>query len=388
MIYCSHCGSEVDEGSRYCSQCGQQIEGNQQRPIHKSEDPEKKKWLPVLIPTSVFLLVSAALFFVYTHEQRVNHNVIQSKQKAEDLALSGHFKEAEEKLLNAVNQRPDEEALTSDLRSVQAALDVRKEMDQIEVMIEKKQLQQAEEQLDGLQQTIQDNESQLFLTFVPETNSLDSRITVMKINQELSQMTNIDELASRLNELSGLNLKEAAQVREKVTEKMVSLSTEKAEKALSEKQYTEAISSIDHALQYVVNNQKLLQLKERIQQEKTAFEDEQKKRLEQAMQQAAEDELKNQTDALEVVNAEVRKDEFGDYMVTGNVKSVATQIISTVTATYEVLNRQGEVVKSDKAKVYPIYLNPQDEGSFEKVYYDLKGEDYSVRVTELEWLVE
>ncbi|MBA2174424.1 zinc-ribbon domain-containing protein [Halobacillus locisalis] len=388
MIYCPHCGSEVNEGSRYCSQCGQQIEGNQQKPIHKSEDPEKKKWLPIFIPTSVFLLLSAALFFVYTHEQRVNQNVIQSKQEAEDLALSGHFKEAEEKLRNAVDQRPNEEALASDLRSVQAALDVRKEMNQIESMIENDQLQEAEKQLEELEETIQGNDSQLFLTFVTETNSLNSKITVMKINQELNQMTNIDELASRLNELSGLNLKEAAQVREKVTEKMVSLSTEKAEKALSEKQYSEAISSVDQALQYVVNNQKLLQLKERIQQEKTAFENEQQQRLEQAMQQAAKDELKNQTDALEVVSAQVRKDEFGDYMVTGTVKSVATQIISTVTATYEVLNRNGEVVKTDHAKVYPIYLNPEDEGTFEKVYYDLKGDDYSVRVTEMEWLVE
>lgn len=387
MIYCPHCGSEVNEGSRYCSQCGQQLEGNQQKPIHKSDD-QKKPWLPILVPIAMFLLVSAVLFFVYTHEQGVNEEVLKDKQAAEKLALSGQYEKAELKLKKAVEQRPQVDALQSDLSSVQSVLALKKEMTKVETMLENKKLTEAKQALSSIQETIQEKDSQLFLTLIPEVNNLDSRMTVMTINQELSQMTDIDELASKLNALSGLNLKEAAQVREKITEKMVSLSTKNAEQALSQKQYTEAIASVDQALQYAVNNKKLMQLKKRIKQEKTAFEEKQQERLEQAMQQAAKDELKNQTDALEILDVTMTQDEFGDYIVHGKVKSVATQIISTVTATYDIKNSKGEVLETDSAKVYPLYLNPEDEGTFEKVYYNLENNDYKVEVTEMEWLVE
>ncbi|TGB05153.1 zinc ribbon domain-containing protein [Halobacillus salinus] len=387
MLFCPHCGSEVNEGSRYCSQCGQQLEGDLKKPIHKSED-RKKPWLPVLLPVLVALLTSAVLFFVYTHEQGVNEEVLKSKQEAEELALSGHYADAETMLEKAAEQRPNIEAFQEDLDSVRSVLTLQEDMSQVETMIEDQKLSKAEESLSEIQKVIQEKDSQLFSTLIPEMNNLDSRITVMTINKELSRMTDIDELAVKLNELSGLNLKEASQVREKITEKMISLSTKQAEKALNEKQYSEAISSVDQALQYAGNNQKLLQLKERIKQEKTAFEEKQQERLEQAMQQAAKDELKNQTDALEVVEVSIKKDEFGDFSVQGKVKSVATQIISTVTATYEIKNSEGKVVKKDSAKVYPVYLNPEDEGTFDKVYYKLKGKNYKVEVTEMEWLVE
>jgi hypothetical protein len=110
--------------------------------------------------------------------------------------------------------------------------------------------------------------------------------------------------------------------------------------------------------------------------------------MEDAMQQAAIDELKNRNAAIEVVEVHLDKDEYGDIKVKGKLKSVATQILSTVTASYEIHNDQDEVVKQDSAKVYPVYLNPGEEGTFEKVHYDLKKGDYTVEVTDLEWLVE
>jgi hypothetical protein len=145
---------------------------------------------------------------------------------------------------------------------------------------------------------------------------------------------------------------------------------------------------IDQGLQYVSNDEKLIQLKERIQQEKEAFEQAEQQRLESAMQQAAQDELRNQTQALEVIESSITKDEFGDYKVSGELKSVATQIISTVSVMYDIVNKEGEVVRSDSVKVYPNYLNPGNKGNFEKVHYELEEGEYSVEITEMEWLVE
>ncbi|RWZ60841.1 zinc ribbon domain-containing protein [Halobacillus fulvus] len=383
MTYCSQCGHHIQEGSRYCSQCGAPTMDEQPSSVHT-----KKRWTPYLIPCIAVIGCCIALLFLYHYEKETNEEVLNAKQQAEELAMNGDYAAAEKILVQAIDKRPDYKALTDNLTAVQSARLLQEEISRVSQVIENGKLKTAREQLGRVQQRIQNKEGQLYATLNPETNHLDSKITVLMINEELSRLKDVDELASRLNRLSGLNLNEASQVRKKVTEKMVSVSTERAEDALLNRQYTEAVIIVDQALQHVSNNESLLQLKDRIQQEQIAFEEQQQQRLEQAMVQAAEDELKNLNDALEMMEVEWKKDEFGDYKLSGKVKSVATQIISAVTATYEIVDKNGEVVKKDSSKVYPFYLNPGDEGTFEKVYYEMEDKEYSVRVTGMEWSVE
>ncbi|MBH0228880.1 zinc ribbon domain-containing protein [Halobacillus yeomjeoni] len=389
MNVCPHCKKEVSEGSRYCSQCGQPIKGTEEHHIHKEKSGKKsKRWWPVIVPVITLIIMTITFFVVYTHQKNVNEEVLNMKKQAEESALSGNYEKAEKILVQAVDRRPEFQVLQSELNAVQTALFLSEELDDVEKQIKENQLKTAESELKKIQNQIQEQKSRLLVTLTPEANHLESRITVMKVNDEISRLSTVDELAGKLNTLSGLNLEEASKVRKKINEKIITLSTKKAEDALAQKQYSEAIAIVDQALQYVSNDEKLMQLKERIKQEQTAFEQEQRKRLEKAMEQAAEDELKNKTDALEVVEAKLTKDEYGDIKVTGKVKSVATQIISTITAKYDILNEKGKVVKSEEAKVYPIYLNPGDVGTFEKVYYELDDGEYSVKITEMEWLVE
>ncbi|ARI77794.1 zinc-ribbon domain-containing protein [Halobacillus mangrovi] len=389
MTFCPHCGKEVHEDSRFCSQCGTRLKDNEGNHIHKESGEKKSRFLwPILVPVLALLLTAGGLFWTYTHQQEVNEQVIQNNEKAERLALDGEYKEAEKILIKAVDKRPDFTPLQENLDAVQTVLLIQSDMTEVEKQIKSNHLNKAEEQLTAIQNQIQDEQSKLFSTLTPEANRLQSQITLRQINDELSKLTQVDDLAAKLNTLSGLNLEETSKVRKKINEKIVSLSTKKAEAALEDKQYNEAVAIVDQGLQYVSNHEKLIQLKERIKQERESFEQAQQDRMEDAMQQAAKDELKNQNAALEVLDVQMKKDEYGDIKLSGKVKSVATQILSTVTANYEIRNEKDEVVKEDSAKVYPVYLNPGDEGTFEKVYYDLKKGDYTVEVTDLEWLVE
>ncbi|SFJ88417.1 Double zinc ribbon [Halobacillus dabanensis] len=383
MIECPHCKHEISEEARYCSHCGKSLTDG---PEPNSKD---KRWrLPIITPVIALVVVVVALYFVYNHETNVNAEVLEMKRKAEEVALAGELREAEKLLVGAIDRRPEVEALQTELQHVQEAISWNKELDEVSSLLEEKSLKEASEKLSAIQEQLRQEDSKLLLTLIPRMNEMDSRLTLQEVNQELSKITNVDELAAKLDTLSDLNLEEASKVRDKIFEKIINQSTKKAEAAVEEKRYTEAVAMIDQGLQYVSNDKKLIQLKERIQQEKEAFEQAEQQRLESAMQQAAQDELRNQTQALEVIDSSITKDEFGDYKVSGELESVATQIISTVSVMYDILNKDGEIVRSDSAKVYPNYLNPGNKGKFEKVHYELEEGEYSIEITEMEWLVE
>ncbi|MCA1023752.1 zinc ribbon domain-containing protein [Halobacillus litoralis] len=383
MITCPQCNYENAEGSRYCSQCGASL--SEESP---ADTKRKRLWLPILTPAIVLVLVGAALYFVYDQQAGINKEVVTWKTEAEEAALAGEYREAEKLLTRAIQERPDEEALQEELSHVQTALSMEKELEEVSKLLEEGSLSEADEQLSTIQAALKQENGRLYQTLVPALNEMDSRFTLQEVNEELSKITDVDELAAKLNTLSDLNLEEAAKVREKIYEKIVNRSTKTAEAAAEEKQYTEAIALIDEGLQYVSNDEKLIQLKERVQQEKQAFEQAAQERLESAMQQAAQDELRNETEALEVADIRMEKDEFGDYKISGELKSVATQVISTISVKYDIKTQDGEVVRSESAKVYPNYLTPGSTGSFEKMYYNLEEGEYMVEMTELEWLVE
>ncbi|MGV2619623.1 UNVERIFIED_CONTAM: FxLYD domain-containing protein [Halobacillus marinus] len=389
MKECPQCKQEMTENSRYCSHCGAALnQDGESQLINNSNKNKKRSWLPVVTPAVVLVVIGVALYFVYEQEKHVNEEVAAWKKKAENVALDGEYRQAETLLSKAIDQRPGNESLKAELKEVQVAVGLDKKLTEAEKQIEKEDLAKAKERLSAIQEKIQQNQSRVILTLVPRLNELNSTITLQEVNKELAKLSSVDELAAKLNTLSDLNLEETAKVREKIFEKIVNRSTKEAEAAMKEKQYTEAIALIDQGLQYVSNDDQLIQLKERIQKEKEAFEQAEQQRLEQAMQQAAEDELVNQTEALKVLSFDITKDEFGDYKVKGQLESVATQIISTVTVKYDILDKDGKVVRSESAKVYPTYINPGTKGSFEKVYYELEEGEYSVNMTEMEWMVE
>ncbi|WP_431799666.1 FxLYD domain-containing protein [Halobacillus andaensis] len=341
------------------------------------------------MPAAVLIVIAAALGFFYNHAKQVNQTVLEDKKKAEELALDGAYKEAEKILDKASTQRPDYQALQRSLSTLHSVQGMEDDLDTVEKLIEENELDKALEELAQVNKQMRDQGNRLVVTLTPRLNQLDSRITVGKINNEVKELTKIDELADKLNTLSGLDLEEAARAREKITEKIVSISTKQAEEAMTEKNYNEAIASVDEGLQYVINHEKLLQLKERVEQEKKAFEQEKQDRMERAMEQQAMEEMKNRREAIEVLDISASKDEFGDVTIEGEVQSEATSIISSIEITYDILNEDDEVLESDTAQVYPMYLNPEDKGSFEQIYYDFeKEEKISVEVTNVQWFVE
>ncbi|RDY72633.1 hypothetical protein DXT76_00615, partial [Halobacillus trueperi] len=245
MTECPHCKHMVDDGARYCSQCGKNL----------METPEpnstsKRSWLPIITPFIMLAVMGVALYFVYDYQKDVNAEVVAMKKEAEQEALAGEYREAEKLLVGAIDRRPELEALQKELGSVQEALTWDQELETVGQWIEEGSLKKASEKLTAIQESLRQEDSRLLVTLVPKMNEMDSRLTLKEINQELSKITDVDELAAKLNTLSDLNLEEASKVRDKIFEKIVNQSTKKAEAAAGEKRYAEAIAIIDQGLQY------------------------------------------------------------------------------------------------------------------------------------------
>ncbi len=383
MTNCGKCGEQVSEESRFCSHCGESLDED----ANQSRLNRRKNLWAVLLPLIALLISSGALLFTYNYEKEINQEVLADKEKAVKLALDGKYMESEAILAEAVDKRPDFNAVRTELSSIRSALAMDSDLDKIDDYIDDNRLKDAKESLGTIQNQIINHNSKLSATLSPRTNELDSRITVKEISHEINQLDTIDNLAVKLDTLSGLNLEEAAKVREKISQKIVSLAVDKAEKAMDNKQYTDAVNVVDRGLQYVSNHEKLVKLKKRVIKEQTAFEQAEEERIKHAMQQAAKEDLKNKNDAVKILDVKLSNSEFGEIKVSGKVQSVATKIISSIKVKYDLVNNKDKVVKSSSSQIYPMYLNPGDKGNFEKVIYDVKG-DLTVKVTDLEWYVE
>ncbi|UOQ92940.1 FxLYD domain-containing protein [Halobacillus shinanisalinarum] len=321
------------------------------------------------------------------YEKNINETTASIKKEAEQAALKGEYEKAESMLSKAAKKRPEFEALQRDLTSVRSVLVMNNDLNKVVEYVKDNRLEEAQTSLSAIQKQISNEQNRLSATLIPKAENLATKITIGEINNQIKQLTNIEELAEKLSALSGLDLKEAAKARNKINEKIVAISTKKAEASMKEKQFNEAIATVDEGLQYVVNNEKLIQLKKRVKQEQQAFEQQQQERIKHAMEKAAEEDLKNQKHAVKVLEIKATKDEFGDVKITGEVGSEATKIVSSVEVTFEIKDKEDEVLKKGKAQIYPMYLSPGDKGKFEKNYYELEG-DVTVEVTDIEWYVE
>ncbi|MBM7553089.1 zinc ribbon domain-containing protein [Thalassobacillus pellis] len=406
MKTCPNCNSEINEGSRFCPNCGARIEdgaggqkeemaairetgaGQDSRKTNKHKTPKKRaNWFAIFIPVVVFLIAAGWVGYTYAKEQDINEEVLQLKNDAEALAIDGKYEKAKKLLDQAIQMRDDFPALKQDREFVQNAIEVEKELDNISEHIQSNQLEKANAKIDQIRKRVEESESKLMLSFNGSLDTLATQVEIKRINNELAELKTVDELAAKLSTVSSYEVQEAVQVKGKILEKIVSIASRNAEEHIAGKEFNKAIAVVDDALQFAVNNEKLLQLKERIKQEKAAFEQAQQERIKRALEKAAQEDIKNRTSAIEVTELKAKLDDLGDLTVTGKVKSVATKIISSVTLELEVKNKEGKVVAKEKTTVYPMYMNPGDTGKFEKKFFDI-NEEVNVEVINMEWYVE
>ncbi|WP_404332836.1 zinc-ribbon domain-containing protein [Mesobacillus maritimus] len=403
-MYCHQCGEQLAENSHFCSQCGAKVQ-NQPKKTQDSnnvdtlltdetaagievEYEERRNplmhYLPVLLPFFSLIIVSVILTTYYFQGTRINEEVVDLKNSADEAALSGNYQKAKEYLLKAQTKRPNYSVLETDLNAINEAIQYEQTLSLISEQIKKTQFSQASKELASLKDKLNRQHGPLFTPFYQQLDERNIGITVGTVKQELANLNSVDQLASKLSILASMPKKEASAVKEEIINKIVQFSIDEAEAELANKQFSDAVKIIDKGLQYAINNEKLLSLKERVSQEKAAFELAEQQRIEQAMEAAAQEDLKNRTAAVEVSDFSVEVDEYGDLYLTGSVKNVATKGITGVTVYYTIFDENDVAIDTADASVYPYELAPSAVGSFEDTYYGV-NQNISVEIDNITW---
>ncbi|MED4968395.1 FxLYD domain-containing protein [Parageobacillus toebii] len=407
-MFCHQCGEKVSDQARFCPQCGVPLrEGEQETDHHldsvvsaadeesnslsKSEQAAKyskvRRLLPIAIPVASLIIVASSIAGFYGYEQKVNAQVVALQKKAEELALKGEYERAEKELNKALNLRPNYTVLSKDIHVIRQAEALAKGLQEVDQKIKQKQYDEAAEQLENVKKEYEKRKGPLFNPFQKEITRRDITITVGKIKQELDELTTIEQLADKLNIVSTLSSEEGKQVKEQITNKIVQIASTEAEKEAKNKQFSKAISILDKGLQYAVNDEKLLSVKEKVKNEQAAFEKAEQERIEQAMKAAAQEDLKNRTAAVEVTALNANVDEYGDLYINGEIKNVATKGIYSITIYYTITDAEGNYLDDGFTTVYPYYVKPGDTGTFEDIYYGV-NENAKVAIDNITWYLD
>ncbi|MGJ7920787.1 zinc-ribbon domain-containing protein [Neobacillus sp. LXY-4] len=363
----------------------------QQRAAAQNEETSlsKKlaKYLFVIIPLISLLGVSGGVYAYYNHETNVNQQVKELKTEAEKMALKGQYEKAIKALDKGIKLRPDYKLLKTEKETVKLAESYSKSMDKVANFIKTKKFEDATKELNTLTEKVSKQKGPLFEPFNQQLKEKEVSITVGKIKQELDGLNTIDELGGKLTVVASLSSAEANAVKTQILNKIIQLASDQAEKYLQDKDFSNAISVLDNGLSYSKEDAKLLAFKERVQSEKTSFEKAEQERIEQAMEAAAKEDLKNHTAAVDVTSFEVEQDEYGDLYLYGEVKSSATTSIYSVKIEYTIYDESGAYYDDSYTTVYPYYLAPGETGNFEDIIYGIDG-NVKVEIDNITWYLD
>ena len=403
-MYCHQCGEEIVDDSKFCSNCGVQVhslpDGKNDTTINEiaisteetveiEHQQEQKKLvliriLPLLIPLISLLVVATGLSIYYFQEKEVNQEVLQLKKSAEETALKEDYKQAKEIILQALSKRTDYSALKVDLDAIEKAIKYEEMIGQVSDNIKKSQFDVASKELANIKEKLSGEQDPLFKPFQKQVEDREINITVGSIKKELNNLTTIDQLGGKLSILDTLPENEASAVKQEILNKIVQISTDQVKSSLSNNQFSEAFSTIDLGLQYAVNNEKLLALKSRAEQDQEAFQQAEQQRIEKAMEAAAQEDLKNKTAAVDVSDISATVNQYGDLYVSGKVKNVATTNIRSITIYYSIYDENHTYLRNGYTSVYPYELQPGASGAFEDIYYGVQ-QNVNIEIDNITW---
>ncbi|MDX5475754.1 MAG: zinc-ribbon domain-containing protein [Bacillaceae bacterium] len=397
-MFCHQCGAKVNEDANYCSNCGANLK--EEYMSHEHEDQEAfqdrssrtkqsklKTYFPYILPLASLLVFTIFISSYYFHEQNVNAKVIAMQSEAEEYALEGDFDKAKEILQAASDIRPNYHIVKNNIEVIKLMQEYQASFKQLDKKIEEKQYVDAEKLIIQLKDSLPRIDGPLIQKLRSEIEDKEATIKISKIVEELEELTTVAELARKLQVLSSVPSEDGMAVKEQVINRIVQITVEEAEQEIENKQFSRARSVIDRGLQYAVNDDRLLALRERVQSEQEAFELAEQERLDKAIEAAEKEELQNKTAAVELIHLEATLDDFGGLSVAGQIQNVATTGIYSVTITYNILDKEGELIDTRQTTVYPYHISQGEYGKFEDYYFGIL-EEVEVEIENITWYLD
>lgn len=380
FMKCHYCGEkEIEPFSNYCPHCGKRVfMDDKERKLYRLS----KRSLYIL-PAASFALVSGLLFAAYELEAAKNEKVVTLQKKTEQAAIAGEYKKALHFAEQGIQIRRDYDVLKQEKELIVQMQGYQQDLEQIRKHIQNSNYEKASKEIDLLTRIISGHSSPLYSAVQSELIKADMNVTVGEIKEQINELNSIEQLAEKLKEITVLDAAEADMVKNQIKSKMVMIGSSNAEEDLSQKQFNSAIVTVDEALQYDGDNEKLLSLKDKIISEKSAFEQAEEKRIEKAVT-AAKEEKKLKEETVKVQETKVTGNEFGDAITAGIIKNISKSAIHSITVQFTVSAKDGKEIERGKTNVYPNELKPGKEAEFEHITYGV-NEEVTFKIENISW---
>ncbi|SEB28234.1 MULTISPECIES: FxLYD domain-containing protein [unclassified Paenibacillus] len=414
-MYCHVCGTKSNPGDSTCRKCRTKLKDSsstdeqiwaetavglesgtgkaldqlsrQHQSALKQSNTAQGRAFSWIIPLLLAAVMGALLTYYYKQEMGINAEVKTLHQQAEQAGLDGKYQEALQLLDSALAKRPNVDGLVQDRQITAKAFNLMNQLNEAATSLKTGKLAAGDKTLQAVAKVLKEREEPVFAKVRTTLNNNKVTLAVLKVKKEIDSLTTVQALAEKLDTVSKLKGKEAEAVQKQIIDKLAGLSYKQAEQQVKKKDFTAALQTVDLGLSYAPEDDKLTAYRERVLSEKKAFEKAEAERIQLAEQQAAEEDLKNRTAAVSIVDVEATLDMYGDLYISGSIVNNATRPISSVTVMLDIYSSDGAYLGQTYADVYPSWLDVGDQGFFETYYYGVY-EEAEVSVVNATWYLE
>lgn len=386
MLHCPYCGTIVKEDESFCVKCGNELP-NDLNTRFKVKKPFNRYWYMPIFSLLLCILSLMTFHFILQHK---GTTAKQLYNQGESFILDDNYQKAKDSFSDALTYKDNFYEANIALDFVEKVLDIK---DDLEVAIkhqENHQFKEALSMIGAAERTLRNYHGAGVNNLIDQIIIQRNHVKVEQLKSLLDEQPNIDELKNLLWESEAIKNDDAEEITLNIRNQIVDYTFSKASEQLNSKQFNDAQILVDDGLKYASNSEKLLSLKTTIEKEKTAFEMEQQQRIEQAIHLAAEEQQMNKEDAVKLNFVEIDSDEQGNWIVNGEVTSVATVPINSALIEYSLLTKQDDEILSNKVYVFPDTLYMNEEGKFEFTHYDIdeKLKNIKVNVNKITWYTD
>ncbi|MFC0522207.1 FxLYD domain-containing protein [Pontibacillus salicampi] len=339
------------------------------------------------LPLAVCALSIIALGASYFMSEMSITSAQEKFKKGETLALDGKYEKAHSYFEEAADLAGSFTAATENQHLMNLALHVEKQMDQAKKEKGNKQYQLALQTLADAENELRNLNGEVVTELVQSIANARNDTKVEQLQQIMNNEPNIEKLQSIIWQAEDIQTDEGKALTAQIKEQIISYAASHANNKLKQKQFSKARDYVEDGLRFAPESDKLQSLKTTIEKEKTAFETAQKQRIEQATNAAKKEQEMNKNDAIEVTAIDGKKNQYGDFIVKGELKSSATVPLTSISVTYTLRDENGETVHTNKVYAYPDTLFPGEKGKFEYTHYEAE-DGMEISVDQVSWFLQ
>lgn len=385
MFYCPYCGIKVKDNEHYCLNCGEQLPDD----IDKRFKPRKKFNRRWFMPLSLFIFLILLLPPFYFLLQHQNTQAKFYFEQGEASILAQDYSTALDHFEKALSYKNNFYDADISLTFANYAIEIDSLLTEALQHLEELNFAEALSSVNEAEDKLKNFHGPAVSDLINHILSIRNDIHISQINYYLDHDPSIDILKNLLWEAESIQNEEAERLTELIRNQIIDYTFSKASEKLNNKQFNDAQLLVEDGLKYAANSEKLLSLQTAIGKEKTAFEITEQQRIEQAIDMAEEERELNEQDAVQLEQIELDQNEQGRIVVQGEVKSVATIPIHSISISYTISDPYTEIVENT-VFIYPEKLYPDETGKFEFTHYDIEEdlEKIDVKVNTIKWYTD